>query len=48
MQSATAMISHLKQGSGDKTIRFRPSLMFQPKHAAIFLDRFEAVLKKAK
>ena len=30
---------------GDKTMRIRPSLTFTQKHADIFLDRFEKVLK---
>lgn len=30
---------------GETSIRFRPSLIFQPKHAHLFLDGFESVLK---
>lgn len=33
-------------GTGNTAIRFRPSLIFQPKHAHMFLDGFEAVLKE--
>lgn len=33
-------------GSGDMTIRFRPSLVFQPKHAHMFLEGMEAVLRE--
>ncbi|ODN06100.1 4-aminobutyrate aminotransferase, mitochondrial [Orchesella cincta] len=32
-------------GCGDKAIRFRPTLVFQPHHANIFFDKFESVLK---
>lgn len=32
-------------GCGDKAIRFRPTLVFQPHHANIFFDKFETVLK---
>ena len=32
-------------GCGNVSIRFRPSLVFQPKHAYMFLDGMEAVLK---
>jgi len=35
-------------GCGDKSIRIRPALIFQPYHADIFLDRLERVLKKVK
>jgi 4-aminobutyrate aminotransferase/(S)-3-amino-2-methylpropionate transaminase len=31
-------------GSGDKTFRIRPSLIFTKKHADIFLDRLDKVL----
>ena len=33
-------------GCGDMSIRFRPCLVFQPKHAHMFLDGFESVLKE--
>jgi 4-aminobutyrate aminotransferase/(S)-3-amino-2-methylpropionate transaminase len=32
-------------GCGDKSIRLRPALVFEQKHAAIVLDRFRTVLK---
>jgi 4-aminobutyrate aminotransferase/(S)-3-amino-2-methylpropionate transaminase len=32
-------------GCGDKSIRLRPALVFEKKHAEIVLDRFENVLK---
>ncbi len=32
-------------GCGDKSIRIRPALVFERKHADIVLDRFETVLK---
>jgi len=32
-------------GAGPLAIRLRPSLVFQPNHAAIFLDKLEKVLK---
>jgi len=32
-------------GVGDMTVRFRPALIFQPKHANMFLEGFERVLK---
>jgi 4-aminobutyrate aminotransferase/(S)-3-amino-2-methylpropionate transaminase len=32
-------------GSGDRTLRFRPALVFGPKHAALALDRIEDALK---
>ena len=31
-------------GCGPATIRLRPALIFEPKHANIFLDKFNAVL----
>lgn len=34
-------------GAGPIAIRLRPSLVFQPKHAAIFLDQLEKTVKKA-
>ena len=34
-------------GSGDVAIRFRPALTFEPKHAHMFLEGFESVLKEA-
>ena len=30
---------------GEKTVRLRPALIFQPEHANIFLEKFEGVLK---
>lgn len=33
-------------GCGDLAIRFRPALIFEEKHADIFLDRFRQVLKE--
>ncbi|KJE98409.1 4-aminobutyrate transaminase [Capsaspora owczarzaki ATCC 30864] len=33
-------------GCGTRSIRLRPSLIFRPKHAALFLDRLEAASKK--
>ncbi|KAG0730260.1 4-aminobutyrate aminotransferase, mitochondrial [Chionoecetes opilio] len=45
-----AIIGKLKQqgvhtgGCGDKTLRLRPALIFQPHHAHIFLDKLETVL----
>lgn len=33
-------------GCGDYSIRFRPALIFQEKHAHIFLDKFREVLKE--
>ena len=35
-------------GCGDLTVRLRPSLVFQPYHADIFLNTLEKVLKKIK
>lgn len=32
-------------GCGESTIRLRPALIFEPKHAEIMLDKFEDVLK---
>jgi len=32
-------------GVGDMTVRFRPALIFQPKHANMFLEGFEKALK---
>lgn len=32
--------------SGNKTIRFRPALIFQREHAEVFLSIFESVLKE--
>lgn len=32
-------------GSGELAIRFRPALIFEPKHANMFLEVFENVLK---
>lgn len=46
------MLARLKKegiqsgGCGDISIRFRPALIFQEKHANIFLDKFRAVLKQ--
>jgi 4-aminobutyrate aminotransferase / (S)-3-amino-2-methylpropionate transaminase len=34
-------------GCGDRSVRVRPMLVFRRKHADIFLDRFERVLKEA-
>ena len=31
-------------GCGDSTIRIRPALIFEPKHAEIMLEKFEDVL----
>lgn len=48
------LVARLKQkgiqsgGCGDLSIRFRPSLIFQEKHANIFLDKFRQVLKETK
>lgn len=45
------VIGRLKQkgiqagGCGDHSIRFRPALIFQEKHADIFLDKFREVMK---
>lgn len=33
-------------GCGDLSIRFRPALIFEPKHANIFLDKFREILKE--
>lgn len=33
-------------GCGDVSIRFRPALIFEPKHANIFLDKFREILKE--
>lgn len=33
-------------GAGPVAVRLRPSLVFQPHHASIFLDRLEKALKK--
>lgn len=35
-------------GCGEKSIRFRPALTFEEKHADIFLDKFNQVLKETK
>lgn len=35
-------------GCGDLAIRFRPALIFEEKHANIFLDKFRQVLKEIK
>lgn len=35
-------------GCGERSIRLRPALVFQPKHAHIFLDKLETVLKNEK
>ncbi|KAJ9590332.1 hypothetical protein L9F63_027828 [Diploptera punctata] len=35
-------------GCGDYSIRLRPALIFTPKHADLFLERFRQVLKEAK
>jgi 4-aminobutyrate aminotransferase/(S)-3-amino-2-methylpropionate transaminase len=35
-------------GCGERTIRLRPALVFQPKHANIFLEKLEGVLKNEK
>ena len=32
-------------GCGDNVIRLRPALIFQPKHANIFLEKLEKVVK---
>lgn len=32
-------------GCGEKAIRLRPALIFEPKHAEIMLEKFEQVLK---
>ena len=32
-------------GCGENAIRLRPALIFQPKHANIFLEKLEKVLK---
>ena len=31
-------------GCGEKAIRIRPALIFEPKHAEIMLEKFEDVL----
>ncbi|KAJ4432075.1 hypothetical protein ANN_20689 [Periplaneta americana] len=36
------------RGCGELSIRLRPALIFTPKHADIFLDRFQQVLKETK
>lgn len=47
-----AFVGHLKLkgiqtgGCGELSIRFRPALIFQEKHAHIVLDRFRSVLKE--
>lgn len=33
-------------GCGELSIRFRPALIFEEKHADIFLDKFRQVLKE--
>jgi 4-aminobutyrate aminotransferase/(S)-3-amino-2-methylpropionate transaminase len=33
-------------GCGERSIRLRPALVFQPKHANLFLEKLEKVLKK--
>lgn len=38
----------LAGGCGELSIRFRPALIFQEKHADIFLDKFNQVLKELK
>jgi 4-aminobutyrate aminotransferase/(S)-3-amino-2-methylpropionate transaminase len=35
-------------GCGEHSIRLRPALIFTPKHADIFLDRFRQVLRETK
>ena len=35
-------------GCGERSIRLRPALVFQPKHAEIFLEKLETVLKNEK
>jgi len=35
-------------GCGNQSIRLRPMLIFQPKHAAIYLDVLEQALSKLK
>jgi 4-aminobutyrate aminotransferase/(S)-3-amino-2-methylpropionate transaminase len=35
----------LNGGCGDRTVRIRPSLIFTQKHADIFLDKLNGVLK---
>lgn len=48
------IVNRLKQsgiqsgGCGDLSIRFRPALIFQERHADIFLDKFRTVLKNTK
>lgn len=38
-------IGVLTGGSGDKTLRVRPSLIFTKKHCDIFMDKLDTVLK---
>ena len=35
-------------GSGEKTIRFRPALIFEPRHASLFLQALEDTLGELK
>ena len=35
-------------GCGTMSVRFRPSLVFQPKHARMFLEGLESVLKEVR
>jgi len=35
-------------GCGENAIRIRPALIFEPKHAEIMLEKFDAVLSKMK
>ena len=49
IESLNVYFNHNKKGiqcggSGDKTFRIRPSLIFTKKHADIFLDRLDKVL----
>jgi 4-aminobutyrate aminotransferase/(S)-3-amino-2-methylpropionate transaminase len=44
--SSLKLIGVQAGGCGDNAIRFRPALIFQPKHANIFFDKFETVLKQ--
>jgi len=44
--SKCIVIGVLISGCGNQGIRLRPSLIFQPHHAEIFLDIFESVLRK--
>jgi 4-aminobutyrate aminotransferase/(S)-3-amino-2-methylpropionate transaminase len=35
-------------GCGERSVRLRPMLCFTPKHAAVFLDTMETVLRNTK